>query len=291
MEIFNPRARRALVSFADSWLRWIEMKENSGLVSLIDLILEETSYQAYIDDGTEEGEARWENIQELRRVAYEFEDVDLASFLESIALISDQDTLSEEQNAPTLLTLHAAKGLEFPVVFLTGMEDGILPHQRSYTSPEALAEERRLCYVGMTRAKKKLYLSRAYYRSIYGERQQTDPSPFLASIPPDLIDVRDADDGFDEEDDADPIGDETGHGDSVLDYEESQLDRPPLPPMPSLGRKQTYRIGNRVEHETLGVGTVRNVEGTGYKEKITVQFAVGKIRKLMVQVSPIKKLS
>jgi DNA helicase-2/ATP-dependent DNA helicase PcrA len=94
MDIFNPRARRALVSFADSWLRWIEMKENSGLVSLIDLILEETSYQAYIDDGTEEGESRWENIQELRRVAYEFEDVDLASFLESIALISDQDTLS-----------------------------------------------------------------------------------------------------------------------------------------------------------------------------------------------------
>jgi DNA helicase-2/ATP-dependent DNA helicase PcrA len=143
----------------------------------------------------------------------------------------------------------------------------------------------------MTRAKKSLYLSRALYRSIYGERQQTDPSPFLASIPPDLIDFRDAEDGFDEADDTDPIGDEAGTGDSVLDYEESQFDRPPLPPMPSSGRKQTYRIGDRVEHETLGIGTIRNVEGTGYKEKITVQFSVGGIRKLMVQVSPIKKRS
>ncbi len=275
-----------------------EVENHGSPEILLKTVIAQTGYKDYLE-GKEDGERRLENVDEFVRTAAQFETMEeeapgretLGAFLQRIALVSDIDQYEDRANCVSLMTLHCAKGLEFPVVFLTGMEDGILPHQRSYTSPEALAEERRLCYVGMTRAKKKLYLSRAYYRSIYGERQETNPSPFLASIPPDLIDVRDADDGFDEKDDADPIGDEAGHGDSVLDYEESQLDRPPLPPMPSSGRKQTYRIGNRVEHETLGIGTVRNVEGTGYKEKITVQFAVGKIRKLMVQVSPIKKLS
>jgi len=276
---------------------------------LLKTVIAQTGYKDFLE-GKEDGERRMENVDEFVRTAAQFETMEgevpgretLGAFLQRIALVSDIDQYEDGANCVSLMTLHCAKGLEFPVVFLAGMEDGILPHQRSYTSPEALAEERRLCYVGMTRAKKKLYLSRAYYRSIYGERQETDPSPFLASIPPELIDVRDAEDGFDgvegfdgeqgfeEVDDAEPIRDEASEGDSVLDYGESQLDRPPLPPMPSSGRKQTYRVGDRVEHKTLGIGTVRNVEGTGYKEKITVQFSVGGIRKLMVQVSPIKKV-
>jgi DNA helicase-2/ATP-dependent DNA helicase PcrA len=215
----------------------------------------------------------------------------LGAFLQRIALVTDIDQYEDRANCVSLMTLHCAKGLEFPVVFLTGMEDGVLPHQRSYTSPEALAEERRLCYVGMTRARNKLYLSRACFRSLYGERQQTDPSPFLGSIPPDLVEFRESENAFDEAEVAGPVGHEAGVGDSSLDYGESQLDRPTLPPVPSSGRRQTFRIGDRIEHESLGDGIVRNVEGTGYKEKITVQFTVGKIRKLMVQVSPIKKIS
>jgi DNA helicase-2/ATP-dependent DNA helicase PcrA len=185
------------------------------------------------------------------------------------------------------MTLHCAKGLEFSVVFLTGLEDGILPHQRSYSSPEALAEERRLCYVGMTRAKKKLYLSRACFRTIYGKRERTEPSPFLSSIPSELIQF--PEDGEWVEDVG---GDRTftpGSGDSVLDYGESQLEVPPLPQKPASVGQRTYRIGDRVEHESLGTGIVRNVEGSGHKEKITVQFRIGGVRKLMVHVSPIKK--
>jgi DNA helicase-2/ATP-dependent DNA helicase PcrA len=264
---------------------------------LLKTVIAQVGYKEFLE-GKEDGERRMENVDEFVRTAAQFQNMEaeaperetLGAFLERIALVSDIDQYEDRANCVSLMTLHCAKGLEFPVVFLTGMEDGILPHQRSYTSPEALAEERRLCYVGMTRAKKKLYLSRAYYRSIYGERQETDPSPFLASIPQDLIDFREAEDGLVELDDPDLIEEEAGDGDSVLDYGESQLDRPPLPPLPSSGRKQTYRIGDRVEHETLGIGTVRNVQGTGYKEKITVQFTVGGIRKLMVQVSPIKKV-
>ncbi len=265
---------------------------------LLKAVIKRTGYKAYLE-GKEDGERRIENMEEFVRTAGQFQALEdekpgkemLGAFLQRIALVSDIDQYEDRANCVSLMTLHCAKGLEFPVVFLTGMEDGVLPHQRSYTSPEALAEERRLCYVGMTRAKKKLYLSRACFRTSYGERQRTDPSPFLASIPSDLVDFQGEDDGF-------ATREEIGHGhveptdgDFVLDYGESQLDRPPLPPIPSSGRKQVYRIGDMIEHESLGIGTVRNVEGTGYKEKVTIQFAVGKIRKLMVQVSPIKKIS
>ncbi len=252
MDIFNPRARRALVSFADSWLRWIEMKEHSGLVSLIDLILEETSYRAYIDDGTEEGEARWENIQELRRVAYEFEDVDLASFLESIALISDQDTLSEEQNAPTLLTLHAAKGLEFPVVIIIGLNDGVLPHQRSFDDPEAMAEERRLFYVGVTRTKDRLYLLRSFRRRIAGPSTLSEPSRFLHNIPPKLLD-------------GDLLGSQNWEQTSYK--KKTTWDLSPKIPL-----EPQYKPGMRVRHKVFGEGIVLSTKIDHDDEEVSVEF-------------------
>jgi len=252
MDIFNPRARRALVSFADSWLRWIDMKENSGLISLIDLILEETSYQTYIDDGTEEGEARWENIQELRRVAYEFEDVDLASFLESIALISDQDTLSEEQNAPTLLTLHAAKGLEFPVVIIIGLNDGVLPHQRSFDDPEAMAEERRLLYVGVTRTKDRLYLLRTFRRRIAGPSTLSETSRFLHSIPPKLLD-------------GDLLGSQNWEQTSYK--QKTTWDLSPKIPL-----EPQYKSGMRVRHKVFGEGIVLSTKIDHDDEEVSVEF-------------------
>ncbi len=252
MDIFTPRARRALVSFADSWLRWIEMKENSGLIALIDLILEETSYRAYIDDGTEEGEARWENIQELRRVAYEFEDVDLASFLESIALISDQDTLSEEQNAPTLLTLHAAKGLEFPVVIIIGLNDGVLPHQRSFDDPEAMAEERRLFYVGVTRTKDRLYLLRSFRRRIAGPSTLSEPSRFLHNIPPKLLD-------------GDLLGSQNWEQTSYK--KKTTWDLSPKIPL-----EPQYKPGMRVRHKVFGEGIVLSTKIDHDDEEVSVEF-------------------
>ena len=251
-DIFNPRARRALVSFADPWLRWIAMKEKSGLVALIDLILEETNYRAHIDDGTEEGEARWENIQELRRVAYEFENVDLASFLESIALISDQDTLSEEQNAPTLLTLHAAKGLEFPVVIIIGLDDGVLPHQRSFDDPEAMAEERRLLYVGITRSKDRLYLLRSFRRRFAGPSTLSEPSRFLHNIPPKLLD-----------------------GDLLNSQNWEQISykkKTTWDLSPTITLEPQYRPGMRVQHKVFGEGIVLSTKIDNNDEEVSVEF-------------------
>ncbi len=157
------------------------------MTRLLNRILEDTVYQEYIDDNTEEGHQRWDNVLELGKIAMEFEDRGLEDFLERLALVSDQDTLAEGVEAPTLLTLHAAKGLEFPIVFITGLDDGLLPHTRSLDDPEEMAEERRLLYVGITRAKDRVYLTRADRRSTYGGYDDAAPSRFLKDIPAALL--------------------------------------------------------------------------------------------------------
>ena len=139
------------------------------------------------EDGSEEGDDRWENVQELRRLAFEFQERGLIPFLENLALVSDQDTVPEQAEAPTLLTLHAAKGLEFHTVFITGLDEGLLPHSRCRDDPEEMAEERRLFYVGLTRAKDRLYLVRAEQRSGYGAPDWSSPSRFLDDIPASLV--------------------------------------------------------------------------------------------------------
>ncbi|HUF05795.1 MAG TPA: 3'-5' exonuclease, partial [Candidatus Binatia bacterium] len=147
--------------------------------------------QAAIVDGSDEGEERWANVTELRNHAAEFDEIappeGLARFLEEVALVSDQDELEDVPDRVTLITLHAAKGLEFPVVFIVGMEEGLLPHRRALEDERELEEERRLAYVGMTRAKDRLYLVHAHHRSTYGIGAQADPSRFLAELPEDLL--------------------------------------------------------------------------------------------------------
>jgi len=152
-------------------------------LNLMDRIIEDIRYRPYIDDGTEEGSQRWENVTELRRLATENQDQGLEIFLENIALVSDQDTIDESANVPTLLTLHAAKGLEFPTVIIVGLNDGTLPHIRSFDDPESMQEERRLLYVGITRAKNQLYLLYALNQFRYGYTETADPSRFLDDIP------------------------------------------------------------------------------------------------------------
>ena len=141
---------------ATCWLAWVQCccwqrGAQTGLRRFFDHILEDTDYSAYIDDGSEEGRDRWENILELRRLVYEFITQGLTLFLETLALVSDQDTVPEFTEVPTLLTLHAAKGLEFSQIIIVGLDDGLLPHNRSFDDPEEMAEERRLFYVGITR--------------------------------------------------------------------------------------------------------------------------------------------
>jgi DNA helicase-2/ATP-dependent DNA helicase PcrA len=167
------------------------MVPNESPSAIFDAALERSGLQAAIQDGTDEGEERWLNVLELRGHAAEFDEIappeGLARFLEEVALVSDQDELEEAPDRVTLITLHAAKGLEFPVVFIVGLEEGLLPHRRALEDERELEEERRLAYVGMTRAKDRLYLVHAHHRSTYGVGAQADPSRFLAELPEDLL--------------------------------------------------------------------------------------------------------
>jgi DNA helicase-2/ATP-dependent DNA helicase PcrA len=186
-----PRSRAQLAVFADLMRGLMEMAQNEPPSAIFDAALERSGLQAAIQDGTDDGEERWANVTELRNHAAEFDEIappeGLARFLEEVALVSDQDELEEAPDRVTLITLHAAKGLEFPVVFIVGMEEGLLPHRRALEDERELEEERRLAYVGMTRAKDRLYLVHAHHRSTYGVGAQSDPSRFLAELPEELL--------------------------------------------------------------------------------------------------------
>jgi len=186
-----PRSRAQLAVFADLMRGLMAMVPNEPPSAIFDAALERSGLQAAIVDGTDEGEERWANVTELRNHAAEFDEIaapeGLARFLEEVALVSDQDELTDAPDRVTLITLHAAKGLEFPVVFIVGMEEGLLPHRRALEDERELEEERRLAYVGMTRAKDRLYLVHAHHRSTYGVGAQSDPSRFLAELPEELL--------------------------------------------------------------------------------------------------------
>jgi DNA helicase II / ATP-dependent DNA helicase PcrA len=186
-QAFSGRGAAMLSDFGGLLTAWRMMASTAKLPDLLARVLLDVGYREYIDDGSEEGSDRWTNVEELKRIAYEYEERGLVDFLESLALISDQDTLPESSSAPTLLTLHAAKGLEFRHVFIVGLDDGILPHSRSFDEPEEMAEERRLLYVGMTRAKDRLYLVRADQRGIHGSPEESIPSRFLKDLPEALV--------------------------------------------------------------------------------------------------------
>jgi len=189
LEAFSQRAAGLLSRFGRMVASWISEMHSMTPLDLMDRILEDIDYRSYIDDGSDEGRDRWDNIQELRRLAGEFQDAGLDAFLENIALVSDQDTIKDNVNAPTLMTLHTAKGLEFPVVFIIGLNDGVLPHSRSLEDQEELEEERRLLYVGITRAKERLFLLYSLNRSVFGYTETVEPSRFLADIPAELLDA------------------------------------------------------------------------------------------------------
>ncbi|MBI5961828.1 MAG: UvrD-helicase domain-containing protein [Chloroflexi bacterium] len=193
----SSRARAALVGFAKMLQEWRRVRDDLMPAELISKVLKDTGYISYLDDGTEQGQSRIENVLELRGYAERYNGLPLVTFLEEISLVSDVDTPEDDLNRPSLMTLHSAKGLEFPVVFITGVEENILPHSRSI-APErrpgitederqegirAVEEERRLMYVGITRAEQRLYLLYATMRSLYGDSRSNLPSRFLYDIP------------------------------------------------------------------------------------------------------------
>ncbi len=198
---FGARARNALVRFGQSLASWVEIAAQGkyeSVATLMDRILTESGYLDRLRDGSDEGEERFENIDELRAVAAQYrpglDELEpgqdpLGLFLDEISLVSEQDDLDESQDALTLMTLHTAKGLEFPVVFMVGMEEGLLPHSRSLNSDDSgdIEEERRLAYVGITRARRRLYLVHALWRNMWGNSEMQETSRFLDEIPADLL--------------------------------------------------------------------------------------------------------
>jgi DNA helicase-2/ATP-dependent DNA helicase PcrA len=249
----GTRSRSAVTGFHKMARGWIEARDYLTVPELLDRILEETAYSSYLLDGTEEGEDRWNNVQEFRSVALEYAELTLTDFLADVALVSDVDNLSDGVDAPTLLTLHSAKGLEFPLVFVTGLEEGLLPHSRSLDDPEELAEERRLLYVGMTRAKDRLYLTHAFSRARFGTSDTSAPSRFLVDIPSGLV--------------------EGVHGQTTRS-----------PTTWTGGSTQTSRrfsSGDHVSHQKFGGGVVVESRVKGGDEEVTVVFDEAGIRRII----------
>jgi DNA helicase-2/ATP-dependent DNA helicase PcrA len=192
---FTPRATRALTDFQKMINGLRADLDGLSIIDLIDQVLERTGYQKYLTDSAERGEERIENINEFKTAARDYIHMPvqdgLTAFMESVSLVSDIDKMEDRTEAITLITLHQAKGLEYPVVFIVGMEEGLLPHSRSMDDPTAVEEERRLAYVGVTRAKERLYLMRTFRRGFWGASGPSLPSRFLLDIPEELIERTD----------------------------------------------------------------------------------------------------
>ncbi|MBQ4512158.1 MAG: UvrD-helicase domain-containing protein [Anaerolineaceae bacterium] len=189
--VYWPEMGRSALTLADfgaKLMGWQEQMNNDpSIVNLMDRIIRETGYQSWLEADNDGEDDRWDNVEELRNMAYEYEERGISEFLQNLALVSDQDTVSDNPDCPTLMTLHAVKGLEFNRVFIIGLDDGVLPHSRSFDDPEEMAEERRLFYVGITRAKNSLTLVRAEQRMSYGQIDGMIRSRFLNDIPQELI--------------------------------------------------------------------------------------------------------
>jgi DNA helicase-2/ATP-dependent DNA helicase PcrA len=276
---FGNKAASVLAGFGKLLNYWALVRnrpEGMSVVQLMDEVLDRIRYRGYLDDGTEEGEERWANILELRGVASANPDVSLSEFLEQVALVSDQDTLGDPQasNAPTLLTLHAAKGLEFPIVFIVGLDEGVLPHQRSFDDPEAMHEERRLMYVGLTRAKDRLYLLRAFRRALYGDSALSEPSRFLEDIPSHLLDGNLA---------RKKSKTERVYA-KVTTWEAGERNAPARP------LTTRHRSGQRVRHAHFGEGIVIETKLTSGEEEVIVAFEDAGLKRLVASMANLEIL-
>ena len=199
IENIQAKPKFALYAFGKTLEKISQKVENYELTRLIKFIVSEIGYKEYLDVATEEGYMRWENIKELLTVARKYNSFKteeaMTKFLEEVALIQETEKIDENKNVIQMMTLHSAKGLEFPVVFLVGMEEGLLPHSKSLDNPIELEEERRLCYVGITRAKRRVFITFARVRTIFGTSSQGISSRFLEEIPKEVIEFN-SDSGF-----------------------------------------------------------------------------------------------
>ena len=241
-----------------------------SLADFIEKVFRESGYERYLQDGTSEGEIRWENVRELITVAQKYDEEEnetsqkLSSFLEEVALATDADTVKKSKESVTLMTLHSAKGLEFPVVFIVGLEEGILPHSRSLLSQLELEEERRLMYVGITRAKEKVYLCFTRQRNIFGSTQINPPSRFLGEIPEDLVE--------------DHALQARKNKETFFQKDEKKSS--------SDSKNFFVKDGERVSHSDFGEGVVISVKD----DVATIAFKKQGIKKLSLEFARLKKI-
>jgi DNA helicase-2/ATP-dependent DNA helicase PcrA len=276
MTELTPAAVKALGEFRDLVRELRAASQERRVVEVLDLLLLRSAYERYLKDGSPEGDDRWANVLELRGLASEYDGLPpgegLQAFLEDVALMSDVDSMDDQAQGMTLITLHMVKGLEFPVVFMLGMEEGLFPHSRSLDSPAGLEEERRLAYVGMTRAKDRLYLFHTFRRHLWGSANLNLPSRFLADIPPELVDGSAG----------------IPPGVPVQGMAPARVIEAARPAVPVV-LVQRYAPGDQVEHRSWGRGTILKSTMTRTDEEVIVKFDKVGVKILAVSLAPIVK--
>ena len=270
----TARAAASMADFANQIDRLVLLSQEAPVVKLLDLVLEETGFRQFIQGSDERPDERWENILAFRATAQEFNAETppdgLATLLERTSLVADLDTYEDAEDSITLITLHQAKGLEFPVVFIAGMEEGLLPHSRSMDSEEQLEEERRLCYVGITRAEKRLYLSRAFRRGFIGGNRAGPASRFLRDIPPELVASGRVPDG-------------------PASRKPAWTTWQPTVAAVEQAARPTLKIGDQVRHATFGEGVVTACDPSVADIEVTVEFSNGVgVKRLLLSYAPLE---
>lgn len=284
IEGVGTAARKALAAFASMIAELREEAKELNVLELLDRVVQRVGYESYIRDGSDQGEERWANIRELRTVAQDYVDEapgeGLRSFLENVSLLGETDEIADDRPRVTLLTLHSAKGLEYRVVFLVGMEENLFPHVRSLDDPQRMEEERRLCYVGITRAKERLYLVHAATRTYFGNTAVNPPSRFLADVPEGLWDEAAVPPRSYLQREFTPVS-------RIVDLFEGQPEEPKGPV------SQAFEPGDRVRHKHFGTGTVLSSTLTSDDEEVEVEFQSPKgkvVKKLLVSFAALEAI-
>ncbi len=274
-DVIVPKARKGMSELGDMFAALREVAEDTTVAALIDSLLRRIDYYKFLDDGTPQGEARQENVKELLSAAQEYQEIGLSGFLEEVSLVSDIDSADFNGDAVPLMTLHAAKGLEFPVVFMTGLEETIFPHSRALYDAFEMEEERRLCYVGMTRARQELYMLYATSRMLYGGVQHNPPSRFLSEIDAEF--KPDAGFGF---------SGFFGNAKQKDEADESDYSSAPKPASNEPRYVPELNEGDTVRHKLFGTGTVVELDG----DTATVYFKGKGSKKLNTAFAPLEKI-
>ena len=282
VDTIKGKTKEKLEEFGILIFTLVAEMDDKSVLDILEAILDRTGYLAQLEESTDpQDQSRAENIGELLSVAKDFQDTNptgtVEDFLEQVALVNDVDSFEQEESKVTLMTLHAAKGLEFPIVFLGGLEEGLFPHSRTLMNPEEIEEERRLAYVGITRAEKELYISNATTRTVFGRTSSYLPSRFIDEIPAELVDSLRAKRRI--PDDIKP----------TVPRHMSVASRPVTKPIIRNEVIADWKVGDTAIHSKWGNGKVVNVSGEGAGMKLTIEFPTQGVRVVMAKFAPVKK--